>query len=98
VAVVSGPAFKLLQAERILLNMLIRCCSISTLAKSYRDLADSMNWKGDIAGTRKTTPGFRIIEKYALLVGGCVTHRYVRNSTLKIKGCLLYVHVKRQSH
>jgi nicotinate-nucleotide pyrophosphorylase (carboxylating) len=57
--------------------MLIRCCSISTLAKSYRDLADSMNWKGDIAGTRKTTPGFRIIEKYALLVGGCVTHRYV---------------------
>ena len=81
--------------------MLIRCCSIATLGKKYRDLANESNWKGDIAGTRKTTPGFRIIEKYALLVGGCVTHRYVRKKPKKKiingnkKGCIFNVYVKR---
>lgn len=33
------------------------------------------NWSGEVAGTRKTTPGFRVVEKYSLLVGGCSTHR-----------------------
>lgn len=45
----------------------------------------SSGWKGIIAGTRKTTPGFRIVEKYALLVGGVDTHRYDLSSMVMLK-------------
>ena len=40
------------------------------------NLQKKKNLMGNIAGTRKTTPGFRIVEKYSLLVGGCDQHRY----------------------
>lgn len=38
-------------------------------------IAHSYNWEGFVAGTRKTTPGFKMVEKYALIVGGACTHR-----------------------
>ena len=42
-------------------------------------------WRGQIAGTRKTTPGFRLAEKYGLLVGGVDTHRYDLSSMVMLK-------------
>lgn len=85
VAIVSGPAKCVLQAERILLNMLHRCSAISTLCKEYTDIAKQKMFKGMIAGTRKTTPGFRLVEKYGLLVGGCAAHRYDVSSMCMLK-------------
>lgn len=83
--IVKGKAKNLLQAERTLLNMLHRCSAIATHCKRFTDVAKEHNYKGFIAGTRKTTPGFRIIEKYALLVGGCATHRHDLSSMCMLK-------------
>lgn len=43
------------------------------------------NWNGVIAGTRKTTPGFRIVEKYSLLIGGVDTHRMDLSGMVMLK-------------
>jgi nicotinate-nucleotide pyrophosphorylase (carboxylating) len=48
----------------------------ATRARQVSDLVKTVNFKGAVAGTRKTTPGFRVVEKYALIVGGCDPHRY----------------------
>ena len=57
--------------------------SIST-SKAVQ-IAKSAQWSGRIAGTRKTTPGFRLVEKYALLVGGADVHRMDLSSMIMIK-------------
>ncbi len=77
-AVVTGPVNALLRGERTALNTLSRCSGVATAAYESCQKIEKVhpNWKGNIAGTRKTTPGaFRIVEKYALIVGGCNTHR-----------------------
>ena len=74
-ATVSGPARKLLLGERTALNALSRASGVATAARAAVDVARAAGWHGHVAGTRKTTPGFRIVEKYALLVGGAATHR-----------------------
>ena len=48
-------------------------------------LARARDWQGKIAGTRKTTPGFGIVEKYALLVGGADTHRMDLSNMVMLK-------------
>jgi nicotinate-nucleotide pyrophosphorylase (carboxylating) len=73
-ATVSGPVNALLQGERTALNTLSRCSGVATLSAEAVDMARAIGWTGLVAGTRKTTPGFRIVEKYGLLVGG--TLRY----------------------
>jgi nicotinate-nucleotide pyrophosphorylase (carboxylating) len=75
VAKVTGPVRRLLLGERTALNILTRASGIATAAKSVMDIARSAGWHGEVAGTRKVTPGFRLVEKYALLVGGASTHR-----------------------
>ena len=75
VAEISGPVNKLLQGERLALNVLTRASGIATLGHQYQEIRTKNGWKGEIAATRKTTPGFRLVEKYAVLVGGCSTHR-----------------------
>ena len=75
VARVSGPANRLLQGERTGLNMLTRASGIATHARDLADEKKRIGWCGEVAGTRKTTPGFRMVEKYSLLVGGISTHR-----------------------
>jgi nicotinate-nucleotide pyrophosphorylase (carboxylating) len=47
--------------------------------------ARSYGWQGIIAGTRKTTPGFRLVEKYGMLVGGVDAHRYDLSSMVMLK-------------
>ena len=63
-----------LSAERIGLNLLQHSSAISTETNKYISLADDKNIK--ILDTRKTTPGLRSLEKYAVRVGGGVNHRF----------------------
>jgi nicotinate-nucleotide pyrophosphorylase (carboxylating) len=85
VATVRGKARHLLLGERIGLNMLARCSGIATKSKRIKDLARGYGYKGIVAGTRKTTPGFRLVEKYGMLVGGIDTHRYDLSSMIMLK-------------
>lgn len=74
-AIITGPVNALLRGERTALNTLSRCSGVATASRQASNIVSSQNWKGHVAGTRKTTPGFRIAEKYGLLVGGAATHR-----------------------
>lgn len=77
IATVTGPVHQILRGERTALNTLSRCSGVATLSREASDRAKSLGWNGWVAGTRKTTPGFRVVEKYGLLVGGAATHRLV---------------------
>ena len=84
-ATVTGPVSHLLRGERTALNTLSRCSGVATLSNKCKQIADKHNWKGMVAGTRKTTPGFRLVEKYGLLVGGCATHRLDLSQMIMLK-------------
>ena len=84
-AVISGPVHRLLQGERTALNALSRCSGVATLSRIAVARARSLGWKGHVAGTRKTTPGFRVVEKYGLLVGGAATHRLDLSQMVMLK-------------
>ena len=74
IAVVTGKARALLSAERVALNFL---CRLSGIATATRALVDAVaGHPVRICDTRKTTPGLRAIEKYAVRVGGGVNHRF----------------------
>lgn len=75
VAVVKGPARDLLLAERTALNVLSRASGIASETNALVELVRSAGWEGHVAATRKTTPGFGLVEKYAVLVGGGSSHR-----------------------
>ncbi|TPX39247.1 hypothetical protein SeMB42_g05720 [Synchytrium endobioticum] len=85
VARVYGKARNVLLGERPALNLLARASGIASRAKRLVDLKNECGWKGIIAGTRKTTPGFRLVEKYAMLVGGADTHRNDLSSMIMLK-------------
>ncbi|XP_043942627.1 nicotinate-nucleotide pyrophosphorylase [carboxylating] [Protopterus annectens] len=85
VATVRGKVRHLLLGERVALNCLARACGIASVANKLADLAKKARWHGEVAGTRKTTPGFRLVEKYAMLVGGVSTHRYDLSSMIMLK-------------
>ncbi|KAA1466713.1 nicotinate-nucleotide diphosphorylase [Dentipellis sp. KUC8613] len=85
VATVRGPARHLLLGERVALNLLARCSGIATKSKRIKDLARGYGFKGIIAGTRKTTPGFRLVEKYGMIVGGIDPHRHDLSSMIMLK-------------
>jgi nicotinate-nucleotide pyrophosphorylase (carboxylating) len=72
-ATLAGSARNMLTAERTLLNMLGRLCGVATLTRTYVDaIAGS---KARLFDTRKTTPGWRRLEKYAVRAGGGWNHR-----------------------
>jgi len=73
----------LLAAERILLNLLGRLSGVATLTRQYVDLA--AHTKARIYDTRKTTPGWRRLEKYAVRCGGGWNHRGGLNKAVLIK-------------
>ncbi|KAJ4001840.1 Quinolinate phosphoribosyl transferase [Lentinula boryana] len=85
VATVRGKARLLLLGERVALNLLARCSGIATKSKRIKDLARGYGYEGIIAGTRKTTPGFRLVEKYGMLVGGIDPHRHDLSSMIMLK-------------
>ncbi|KAG8960808.1 hypothetical protein FRC00_014094 [Tulasnella sp. 408] len=85
VATVRGKARHLLLGERVALNLLARCSGIATKSRYFLDTARANGFKGIIAGTRKTTPGFRLVEKYGMIVGGIDAHRHDLSSMVMLK-------------
>jgi nicotinate-nucleotide pyrophosphorylase (carboxylating) len=71
---VSGPAASILKAERVALNFLQRLSGIATLTARFVDAAKGYPVR--ILDTRKTTPGMRTLEKYAVRAGGGHNHRH----------------------
>ena len=80
---VTGHARGLLAAERVALNFMQRMSGIATLTARFVDIIEGTNAK--ILDTRKTTPGWRVLEKYAVRAGGGVNHRMDLASAILIK-------------
>jgi nicotinate-nucleotide pyrophosphorylase (carboxylating) len=59
----------------VALNTLARCSGVATKSAQLLALLRGAGYPNTLAGTRKTTPGFRLVEKYGMLVGGCDPHR-----------------------
>lgn len=72
-ATIHGEAAQLLMGERVALNLLQRMCGIATLTASFVEAVAGTGTR--IVDTRKTTPGLRQLEKYAVRVGGGINHR-----------------------
>ena len=83
IGVVTGPAREILSRERVMLNLIQRLCGIATLTLEYVEIANPFNVK--ILDTRKTTPGLRLFEKYAVAVGGGYNHRLNLSDGILIK-------------
>jgi nicotinate-nucleotide pyrophosphorylase (carboxylating) len=81
-----GPAATLLAAERTALNFVQRLSGVATQARRYVDaVASSGPGNARVVDTRKTTPGFRVLEKAAVLAGGARNHRFDLGSGILIK-------------
>lgn len=83
IATIEGNAANILSRERVMLNVIQRLSGIATATKKYVDTINNPNIK--ILDTRKTTPGLRLFEKYAIQVGGGNNHRYNLASAILIK-------------
>ena len=83
IAVISGPARALLTGERVALNFL---CHLSGVATATASLVAAVNGtRAQIVCTRKTTPGLRALEKYAVRAGGGGNHRFGLDDAVLIK-------------
>lgn len=80
---IEGSALTLLEGERTALNLLQRLSGIATLTKTFVDAIQGTNAR--IVDTRKTTPGLRMLEKYAVSVGGATNHRFGLDDGVLIK-------------
>jgi nicotinate-nucleotide pyrophosphorylase (carboxylating) len=85
IAVVPGPAVGLLAAERLVLDFLMHLSGIATLTRKYVRLVTATGSKAKVCDTRKTIPGWRILEKYAVGTGGGHNHRMDLGSGILIK-------------
>ena len=81
--VVTGSARDILSRERVMLNLIQRLCGIATLSREYVKIANPFNVI--ILDTRKTTPGLRLFEKYAVAIGGGRNHRLNLSNGILIK-------------
>ncbi len=73
IARITGNAVAMLTAERTALNFIQRLCGVATMSHNYAEAVK--DYPMQILDTRKTTPGWRMIEKYAVAVGGASNHR-----------------------
>ena len=80
---VSGLSQSILKAERLVLNSMQRMSAIATKTRKYVDLLEGTKTK--ILDTRKTTPGFRAAEKWAVAIGGGVNHRFALYDMIMLK-------------
>jgi len=80
---VEGPAYEILRKERVVLNLVQKMSGVSTETSKYISKAYRKNIK--ILDTRKTTPGIRIFEKYAVKCGGGTNHRMSLKKGIMIK-------------
>ncbi len=83
VLTVAGSSQSILKAERLVLNCMQRMSGIATYTASLVKLLEGTNTK--LLDTRKTTPNFRICEKWACKIGGAVNHRYALYDMILIK-------------
>ena len=83
VATLTGPAREILTAERVILNTMCRLSGIATLAAQF--VEQIAGTKAKVYDTRKTTPGWRRLEKYAVKCGGGTNHRGGLNRAVLIK-------------
>lgn len=80
---VEGSSQSILKAERTLLNAMQRMSAIATKTRSFVDLLEGT--KAQILDTRKTTPGIRILEKWAVQIGGGKNHRFALYDMIMLK-------------
>ncbi len=80
---VKGSSRSILAGERTALNFLGRLCGIATLARRYADAVAGSGVK--LLDTRKTTPGWRLLEKAAVKAGGCLNHRMGLHDAVLVK-------------
>ena len=80
---IAGPVVDMLKAERVALNLLQRLCGIATLTRRFVEKITPHPAR--ITDTRKTTPGLRVFEKYAVQVGGGCNHRFNLTDGVLIK-------------
>ena len=83
IAEVEGSTRSILKGERLALNLLQRLSGIATRTREYVDALEGMPVR--LADTRKTTPGLRLLEKYAVRVGGGANHRFGLHDAVLIK-------------
>jgi nicotinate-nucleotide pyrophosphorylase (carboxylating) len=83
IATLRGPAASILIAERTMLNFMGRLSGIASLTEQYVQLTTGT--KARIYDTRKTTPGWRLLEKYAVQCGGGCNHRIALSAAVLIK-------------
>jgi len=82
---IEGSTISLLTAERTALNFLQRLSGIASLSRRFADAAEMTGTGVRIVDTRKTTPGWRALEKYAVRCGGCFNHRSSLSEHVLIK-------------
>jgi nicotinate-nucleotide pyrophosphorylase (carboxylating) len=80
---VSGKSQSILKAERLVLNSMQRMSAIATKTQSYMHLLEGTRTK--VLDTRKTTPGFRAAEKWAVRIGGGENHRFALYDMVMLK-------------
>jgi nicotinate-nucleotide pyrophosphorylase (carboxylating) len=80
---VTGSSQSILKAERLVLNSMQRMSAIATKTKQYVDLLEGTGTK--VLDTRKTTPGFRACEKWAVKIGGGENHRFALYDMIMLK-------------
>jgi nicotinate-nucleotide pyrophosphorylase (carboxylating) len=83
IATIHGKTRALLKGERTALNILQRLSGIATKTREYADKIKHL--KAKVVDTRKTTPGIRVMEKYAVRVGGGTNHRFCLSDGVLIK-------------
>lgn len=83
VADLQGPMAPLLTGERVALNLIMRLSGIATLTKQYGDAIATLPTQ--LVDTRKTTPGLRLLEKYATRIGGAKNHRLGLDDAVMLK-------------
>jgi nicotinate-nucleotide pyrophosphorylase (carboxylating) len=82
-ATIEGPAQGILQAERVALNFVQRMSGIATLTAQYVSAVAGSGAR--VVDTRKTTPGLRVVERYAVRCGGGHNHRYSLSDAVMVK-------------
>ena len=83
IAVLNGPTAGILKGERTALNLMQRLSGIATRTNVFTELVK--DYKVSVADTRKTTPGLRYLEKYAVRCGGGRNHRYSLSDAVMLK-------------
>ncbi len=93
IALISGPADAVLKGERTALNFIQRMSGIASETRKYQDAIGE--YKAKISDTRKTTPNFRVFEKYSVFIGGACLHRFnlsdcamIKDNHIKLAGSL----------